>query len=80
MIFIKFFQNPMIFPGFPGVLSFFLVFQVFQVKWEPCTIHYLGPVHNHILLRLIPSLMARGVTFVGAFAFLPLLMSQRATW
>ena len=24
----------MIFPGFPGVLS---VFQVFQVEWEPCT-------------------------------------------
>ena len=23
----------MIFPGFPGVLSFF---QVFQVEWEPC--------------------------------------------
>ena len=23
----------MIFPGFPGVLPFF---QVFQVKWEPC--------------------------------------------
>ena len=26
------FQNSMIFPGFPGVLSFF---QVFQVDWEP---------------------------------------------
>ena len=26
----------MIFPGFPGELSFFQVFQVFQVKWEPC--------------------------------------------
>ena len=25
----------MIFPGFPGVLSFF---QVFQVEWEPCNI------------------------------------------
>ena len=24
----------MIFPGFPGILSFF---QVFQVEWEPCT-------------------------------------------
>ena len=24
----------MIFPGFPGVLSFF---QVFQVEWEPCS-------------------------------------------
>ena len=23
----------MIFPGFPGVLSFY---QVFQVEWEPC--------------------------------------------
>ena len=30
---INIFQNSMIFPGFPGVLSFF---QVFQVKWEPC--------------------------------------------
>ena len=28
----KFFQNSMIFPGFPGVLSFI---QVFQVEWEP---------------------------------------------
>ena len=26
----------MIFPGFPGVLSFF---QVFQVEWEPCIVH-----------------------------------------
>ena len=26
----------MIFPGFPGVLSFSQVFQVFQVEWEPC--------------------------------------------
>ena len=26
----------MIFAGFPGVLSFFQVFQVFQVEWEPC--------------------------------------------
>ena len=25
----------MIFPGFPGVLSFF---QVFQVEWEPCAL------------------------------------------
>ena len=25
----------MIFPGFPGVLSFF---QVFQVEWEPCSL------------------------------------------
>ena len=24
----------MIFPGFPGVLSFF---KVFQVEWEPCS-------------------------------------------
>ena len=29
MIFIKIFQNSMIFPGFPGVLSFS------QVEWEP---------------------------------------------
>ena len=28
----------MIFPGFPGVLS---LFQVFQVEWQPCN-HY-GP-------------------------------------
>ena len=28
-----FFQNSMIFPGFPGELSFFLVF---QVEWESC--------------------------------------------
>ena len=27
----------MIFPGFPGVLSFF---QVFQVEWEPCTFYF----------------------------------------
>ena len=27
----------MIFPGFPGVLSFF---QVFQVEWEPCLYIY----------------------------------------
>ena len=27
------FQSSMIFPGFPGVLSFF---KVFQVEWEPC--------------------------------------------
>ena len=27
----------MIFPGFPGVLSFF---QVFQVEWEPCHYEY----------------------------------------
>ena len=26
----------MIFPGFPGVLSFF---QVFQVEWEPCDLN-----------------------------------------
>ena len=26
----------MIFPGFPGVLSFF---QVFQVEWEPCKLN-----------------------------------------
>ena len=29
----------MIFPGFPVVLSFFQVFQVFQVEWEPCWLH-----------------------------------------
>ena len=29
----------MIFPGFPGILSFF---QVFQVKWEPCLGFTLG--------------------------------------
>ena len=28
----------MIFPGFPGVLSFF---QVFQVEWEPWLPHHL---------------------------------------
>ena len=29
----------MIFPGFPGVLSFF---QVFQVEWEPCAYNEFG--------------------------------------
>ena len=34
----------MIFPGFPGVLSFF---QVFQVEWEPCVhnIHTCNGMH-----------------------------------
>ena len=29
----------MIFPGFPGVLSFFQVFKVFQVEWEPWVLY-----------------------------------------
>ena len=39
----------MIFPGFPGVLSFF---QVFQVEWEPCgfsCLYALSPAHNGFL-------------------------------
>ena len=36
----------MIFPGFPGVLSFF---QVFQVEWEPCNENILFSQESKIL-------------------------------
>ena len=38
----------MIFPGFPGVLSFF---QVFQVEWEPCVkdVEDIKTSHNRFL-------------------------------
>ena len=37
----------MIFPGFPGALSFF---QVFQVEWEPCERkHFRMGTHEHNL-------------------------------
>ena len=40
----------MIFPGFPGVLSFF---QVFQVEWEPCyftqALDQQGSIKKHSL-------------------------------
>ena len=39
----------MIFPGFPGVLSFF---QVFQVEWEPCYYIYMF----HIFSLQFPDL------------------------
>ena len=35
----------MIFPGFPGVLSFF---QVFQVEWEPCATIFGINIHTRI--------------------------------
>ena len=38
----------MIFPGFPGVLSFF---QVFQVEWEPCYLLLtLASVRSHSIV------------------------------
>ena len=40
----------MIFPGFPGVPSFF---QVFQVEWEPCS-------GNHTMARGFNDLIVPG--------------------
>ena len=35
----------MIFPGFPGVLAFF---QVFQVEWEPCLVQWGGGIKLNV--------------------------------
>ena len=54
----------MIFPGFPGVLSFF---QVFQVEWEPCILLTGDREINHRLEITSDSVYSLRVQFQGQF-------------
>ena len=47
----------MIFPGFPGVLSFF---QVFQVEWEPCVQNLYLELETRPLTELFRSHLLGG--------------------
>ena len=51
----------MIFPGFPGALSFF---QVFQVEWEPCfniaVNDFVTNETTHCLVLVVTELVMRG--------------------
>ena len=50
----------MIFPGFPGVLLFF---QVFQVEWEPCNTSRESEMGSNPILILSVSIDA-ALTFM----------------